>query len=93
LSEWRLLWSLTEGVPKKEIFNSWCPLRGFLEIVCPAILRAFAASREFHPFWKRASREAAKRRRGEEAKRRRKQEHRQLRNNLPFFEPSLFRAV
>jgi hypothetical protein len=43
-----------------EIFNFQCPLRGFLEIVCSAILRAFAPSREFHPFWKWASREAAK---------------------------------
>jgi hypothetical protein len=67
-----------------EIFNFQWPLRGFLEIVCSAILRTFAPSREFHPFWKRASREAAKARR--------KPEHRQRRNNLPFFETSLFKA-
>jgi hypothetical protein len=49
--------------PKKEIFNSRWPLRRFLEIVCSAILRAFAPSREFHPFLEEGlarSREGAK---------------------------------
>jgi hypothetical protein len=43
-----------------EIFVFRWPLRGLLEIVCSAILRVFVASREFHPFWKRASREDVK---------------------------------
>jgi hypothetical protein len=48
-----------------EIFVFRWPLRGLLEIVCSAILRVFVASREFHPFWKRASREDVKTRRRE----------------------------